>query len=306
MGSLQALFRRLDPDPGIRGRQFEHICKWFLKTDPVYAPQLKQVRLWKDWPGRWGADAGIDLVAETTDGRLWAIQAKAYAPVYRIKKSDVDTFLSESSRELFSYRLLIATTNHVGATALRTLAAQEKPAHLSLLGDLERALVDWPTSPKQLIGRPAKPKKPRPYQKRAIRDLVRGFTEEDREQLIMACGTGKTLVALWLAEAMEAQRTLILVPSLSLLAQTLREWRANATRPFEALPVCSDETVRGEDHLVAHTSDLPFPGRRQRPGGSRRPRRRRPGRRQRPGGSRRPRRLSSWVTLFLLQSPWGP
>ena len=75
----------------------------------------------------------------------------------------------------------------------------------------------------------------------------------------MACGTGKTLVALWLSEAMEAQRTLILVPSLSLLAQTLREWRANATRPFEALPVCSDETVRGEDLLVSHTSDLPFP-----------------------------------------------
>jgi predicted helicase len=75
----------------------------------------------------------------------------------------------------------------------------------------------------------------------------------------MACGTGKTLVALWLSEAMDARRTLILVPSLSLLAQTLREWRANANRPFEALPVCSDETVRGEDLLVAHTSDLPFP-----------------------------------------------
>ena len=44
--------------------------------------------LWKDWPGRWGADAGIDLVGETTDGKVWAIQAKAYAPAYRVKKSD--------------------------------------------------------------------------------------------------------------------------------------------------------------------------------------------------------------------------
>src|SRR6266542_2126 len=75
----------------------------------------------------------------------------------------------------------------------------------------------------------------------------------------MACGTGKTLVALWLAEAMGTQRTLVLVPSLSLLAQTLREWRANASRAFEALPVCSDETVRGEDLLLSHTTDLPFP-----------------------------------------------
>jgi superfamily II DNA or RNA helicase len=260
VGTLQALLSRLDADPGIRGRQFEHICKWYLDTDPIYAPQLKRVWLWKNWPGRWGADAGIDLVAETIESKFWAIQAKAYAPQYRIKKSDVDTFLSESSREVFSYRLLMATTNHVGATALRTLQAQtEKPAHLSLLGDLERAPVEWPTSPERLVGKPAKPKKPRPHQKRAIRDVLRGFEYNDRGQLIMACGTGKTLVGLWLAETMRAQRTLVLVPSLSLLAQTLRAWRANATRPFEALPVCSDETVRGEDVLFAHSSDLPFP-----------------------------------------------
>src|SRR4029453_13283238 len=80
-----------------------------------------------------------------------------------------------------------------------------------------------------------------------------------RGQLIMACGTGKTLVALWLSEAMDAQRTLILVPSLSLLAQMLREGRANATRFFEALPGCSEETGRGGDPLVAHSSYLPFP-----------------------------------------------
>jgi superfamily II DNA or RNA helicase len=259
VATFQALLSRLDSDPGIRGQQFERICKWFLETDPVYAAQLKHVWLWKDWPGRWGADAGIDLVAETTDGKLWAIQAKAYAPEYRIKKSDVDTFLSESSRPEFSYRLLMATTNHVGKTALRTLEAQEKPAYLSLLGDLKRASVDWPTSPERLAGRPAKPKKPRAHQERAVRDVLRGFEGQDRGRLVMACGTGKTLVALWLAESMRAQRTLVLMPSLSLLAQTLREWRANATRPFEALPVCSDETVRGKDLLISHTSDLPFP-----------------------------------------------
>ncbi len=74
----------------------------------------------------------------------------------------------------------------------------------------------------------------------------------------MACGTGKTLVGLWLAEALDARRTLILLPSLSLLAQTLREWTANAASSFALLPVCSDETVRG-DHWVSHTSDLGFP-----------------------------------------------
>ena len=47
----------------------------------------------------------------------------------------------------------------------------------------------------------------------------------------MACGTGKTLAAMWIAEQLAAERTLVLLPSLSLLAQTLREWTANATKP---------------------------------------------------------------------------
>jgi superfamily II DNA or RNA helicase len=75
----------------------------------------------------------------------------------------------------------------------------------------------------------------------------------------MACGTGKTLIGLWVAEELESERTLVLLPSLSLLAQTLREWTANAKRPFVFLPVCSDETVRGADHFVSNTSELGFP-----------------------------------------------
>ena len=72
----------------------------------------------------------------------------------------------------------------------------------------------------------------------------------------MACGTGKTLAAMWIAERLESNRTLILVPSLSLLAQTLREWSANATRPFDYLAVCSDETVTEADEFVEHTAEL--------------------------------------------------
>ena len=75
--------------------------------------------MWDDWPGRWGADAGIDLVAEVNDGSLWAVQAKAYNPSYSVKKADVDSFLSESGREEFSYRLLVATTDRIAATATR-------------------------------------------------------------------------------------------------------------------------------------------------------------------------------------------
>ena len=39
----------------------------------------------------------------------------------------------------FSYRLLIATTDHLGPTARRTLAAQEKPVGMLLRSQLELA-----------------------------------------------------------------------------------------------------------------------------------------------------------------------
>ena len=126
MGAFSDLFARLDPDPRVRGTQFEHVCKWFLTNDPTYKNTLRRVWLWSEWTGRWGGDAGIDLVAEDHDGRLWAIQAKAYAPENTITKADVDKFLAESSRAVFSYRLLIATTDKLHHVARRTINDQEK------------------------------------------------------------------------------------------------------------------------------------------------------------------------------------
>ncbi|MDR3664384.1 MAG: DEAD/DEAH box helicase family protein, partial [Mycobacterium sp.] len=259
MAALDDLLGRLNPDPYRRGKQFERICKWFLTHDPVYARELHRVWLWDEWPGRWGADAGIDLVAEDHHGHLWAIQAKAYDEATWITKRDVDTFLAEAGRSVFSFRLLIATTNLIGRTAKRTIEAQEKPASVLLLGDLDTAEVDWPRSPSELRARRLPPKRPRRHQRQAINAVVKGFERAHRGQMIMACGTGKTLAALFITEKLAAERTLVLVPSLSLLSQTLREWTANTKLGFDFLPVCSDETVAEPDAVVANTSDLGYP-----------------------------------------------
>jgi predicted helicase len=261
MGDFDTLYANLAEDPQLRGMQFEHVCKWFLENDPVYAHELKIVWLWSDWPGRWGRDAGIDLVTEDRNGDLWAIQAKAYDPKYRVSKKDVDKFLSESGRKIFSYRMRIATTDLIDGTGERTIQQQEKRSSFFRLNDLRVAGVDWPKSPAQL--RPAKRRKPaklRPHQAEAIRDVVKGFVTSDRGQLIMACGTGKTLTGLFITEKLESKRTLVLLPSLSLLKQTLNEWRANCTHDFASLPVCSDDTVAGDDDAaIAHTADLGVP-----------------------------------------------
>jgi predicted helicase len=199
------------------------------------------------------------LVAEEHGGDLWAIQAKAYDPEYAIKKADLDSFLSESSRPGFDYRLLIATTDRLGPTARRTLDDQREPVGYLLRSQLELARVTWPASPDDVRPRRQATKKAFPHVRDAVRATVKGFEGTDRGQLLMACGTGKTLAAMWIAERLESKRTLVLVPSLSLLAQTLREWTATASEPFDYLAVWSDESVAGEDEFVQHTSELGLP-----------------------------------------------
>lgn len=261
MAGFLELLDRLDLDPRVRGAQFEHISKWFLKNDPTYKATLRRVWLWDEWPGRWGTDAGIDLVAEDHQGRLWAIQSKAYAADRAVTKADVNTFLAESSRSAFSFRLLIATTDKLHRIARRTIDDQEKQVAFIGLADLLTSEVDWPAAPNRLRpSPPPKPATPRPHQRKAIQDVVDGFAAAERGQLVMACGTGKTLTSLFIRQELDAHRTLVLLPSLSLLKQSMQEWRANTVVPFEALPVCSDDTVaHNADDAVTHTSELGVP-----------------------------------------------
>ncbi|MEY9937668.1 superfamily II DNA or RNA helicase [Streptacidiphilus sp. MAP5-52] len=76
------------------------------------------------------------------------------------------------------------------------------------------------------------------------------LAEGGRGQVAMACGSGKTLVAVRSATALLPQggTVLVLVPSLGLLAQTVRAWRADAGVPLQVLAVCSDQAAeRGPD-----------------------------------------------------------
>jgi predicted helicase len=240
---------------------FEHVCRWFLNTDPRFVALLKQVWLWDDWPGRWGPDCGIDLVARDVADRVWAIQSKCYATRNSVTKHDVDAFLSETSRPEIDVRLLIQTTDRMATNAERVIRAQDKPIHVVRFQDLQNAPIVWPQHIDDFTtGMPVKPHSPRHHQQNAIGDVLRGLQTSNRGQLLMACGTGKTLTALWITEQLNADLTLVLLPSLALLSQTVTAWLANRRRDFAYLPVCSDKTVaKGVDAAVLFRSDLPFP-----------------------------------------------
>ncbi len=111
------------------------------------------------------------------------------------------------------------------------------------------------------MGANRKKRTPRPHQQEAIRSVVAGLKGQDRGQLLMACGTGKTLTAFWIREALNAGRTLVLLPSLNLVAQTLKEWAAESGGAMDWICVCSDSTVAKaeDDEWVVNTSDLGIP-----------------------------------------------
>ena len=104
---------------------------------------------------------------------------------------------------------------------------------------------------------------PRPHQVTAIAKTLAGFQNHDRGKLIMACGTGKTFTALRLAEQFAEEnggraRVLFLVPSISLLSQTLKEWTAQARLDLRSYAVCSDIKVGKKAEDIA-SYDLEVP-----------------------------------------------
>jgi predicted helicase len=63
----------------------------------------------------------------------------------------------------------------------------------------------------------------------------------------MACGTGKTFTALKIAEKMAPTgHVLFLVPSLSLMSQSLREWTAEWPNQTDVMPTFSVKPIQAQ------------------------------------------------------------
>ena len=142
--TLDELLSCLPSDPNLRGKAFEKVAKWFLQTDPTYASELSEVWLWDDWSGADGPDVGIDIVAETYDGNLWAIQSKCYSLDNYVETSDIDRFLARSGGPKFAHRLLIST-GPISTLGEKTLNEQNqyKSTAFLLRHNLVGSPVDW-------------------------------------------------------------------------------------------------------------------------------------------------------------------
>ena len=255
-----------------RGDCFEKIAKTFFQQDLHFKDLFAKVWQWHEWPDRDGQDTGIDLVAlERNTGNLWAIQCKFYEPFHYLQKDDIDSFLSDSGKSFldgsgksgkkhFSRRLILSTTDKWSSNAEKAIIGQVIPCQRIGVDTLAESPVEWESirKPEETTRRDQKDLLD--HQQNALNAILKRFETADRVKLIMACGTGKTLTSLRIAEAIAPQNGLILflVPSISLLSQSLREWFAESKGPLRCFAVCSDDKIgRNSEDVRTHELEIP-------------------------------------------------
>ncbi|VVS92216.1 DEAD/DEAH box helicase [Desulfoluna spongiiphila] len=253
-----------------KGNYFEELICTYFRYEATYADLYSNVWLYADWAKEQGLDArdtGIDLVAQTSGtNEFHAIQCKFYAENHRVQKRDIDSFFTASGQKPFTHRIIVTTTNDWSDNAEKALIGQQPAVTRIDLYDLECSQIDWAkyeTSKAPVI---KKKFSLRQHQKNALKAVTHGLAEADRGKLIMACGTGKTFTSLKIAENMAGtgKRVLFLVPSLSLLSQTLTEWTQQSTTPLHSFAVCSDSEIgkkrnRQEDIVETFAHELRYP-----------------------------------------------
>lgn len=253
-----------------KGTLFEKIAQIYFRNEPTYKNLFSDVWLLNEVPKEYAIpkkDTGVDLVARNeATGELTAIQAKFYDN--KIYKKHIDSFLAELGKSYYSDGIIVYSIDSLSNNADEAINQLSKPVAQIGLSDLRNSRIDWesfiPSSSNEVKVKSVK--KTRLYQNEAIDLTIEYFHQNDRGQLIMAPGTGKTFTSLKLVEKMAKQtnketfNVLYLVPSIQLLSQTLIGWNNDTELSMHSFAVTSDRNAskkKNADELSA--KDIGFP-----------------------------------------------
>jgi len=263
------------PDEHSRGGAFEVFAEAYLATQrkhdaanvwPLTAVPTQILQTL----GLATKDYGVDGVFKTLLGNFNAYQVKFRTNRPALTWRELSTFMGLADSPQIRSRVLLTNCDELPSVL------NERQGFFCIRGsDLDRLEADDFRAIEAWLADAAftAPKKqPQPHQIEALDALLPALETHDRVSAIMACGAGKTLVALWVAEhvarasspassgGVPAGRILVLVPSLALLRQILHEWLRETSLPSLAyLCVCSDPTVKeGLDSIATAQSDLDF------------------------------------------------
>ncbi|MDB9984826.1 DEAD/DEAH box helicase family protein [Gammaproteobacteria bacterium] len=255
-----------------KGDAFEELTRVLLLTLPQYKTKVKNV--WNinniplgiseslDLPS---TDEGIDLIVETLQGGFWSVQCKFRSDINQtITYDDLATFshLSFVKSKKISLGLVFHTSerpikkkdllNNISEFNLYDLNALQEEDWLRVMQLLNNKKIEYSK------------KNPRDYQETAILNITDALLNTSRTKLSMPCGTGKSLVAVWSAQKIEARTIIVAVPSLALIKQTMKDWLneyLSITSSIDWLCICSDESVGdvSNDEILSDIYELGIP-----------------------------------------------
>ena len=201
-------------------------------------------------------DYGVDGIILTSDDKCIAYQVK-YRSDHNISYRELSTFISES--ENVDYRCIFTNCENIPKPIRK-----KNNLFSVMLSDLKNLDDSFFTNLYELNSKKVLTKrkfhKPRQYQEKILNDIQAGFKKNRRGKLISACGTGKTLIALWVTQRLDSKFILFVAPSLALIKQTLDSWVDQSPEDFLYLCVCSDMTVANdqqENDYFDVTMDVP-------------------------------------------------
>ena len=248
---------------------------WFEDIVLECAPYIKEWDIiecyhWNQWPDRekyfpdtTKQDIGIDIVAKRNRSNEYiAIQCKSRRLDENRRGGDIgkpesDSFVSTSSGKLWTERWIITNgDNDLSDKAKQTISMTGTPVKLiDIMVDLRQeltALDNTECSCNEIIHICKTC-----MQQEAITESIRILKEHEqtnsgglptgqaRGKIILPCGTGKTRISLRIIEELTPinELSIVLCPSIALVAQIRREYLQHATKHIRVLAVCSDKTA---------------------------------------------------------------
>ena len=231
---------------------------------------------WDEWPDREAhfpnttkLDVGIDAVAvRRGDGRYVAIQCKSRqldseGRGYSINSAEIAKFAAASAGDFWAERWIVTNGDSpLASGAAQAVSMADKPVKLvNITNDLLQQ--QQANAPSEFCAHCANPRDENAIQTKscmqneAIANSVRILQDQERSdsgglpvgeargRIILPCGTGKTRISLRIVEELTppGDVSIVLCPSIALVAQIRREYLQNARVPIDALAVCSDQTA---------------------------------------------------------------
>lgn len=201
-------------------------------------------------------DKGYDGVYQTTDGNYFTYQCKYRSKNEKLNwqgKNGLSSFIAVSEK---AYRRhLLATVNNPSPEFLRqdriltTLRTE-----FNLLNKDDFLKIENFLKSEKITDQLHKPD---PYQQEAVNKILKELNIANKTTAIMACGTGKTEIALWTYQRMKPNVALVLVPSIALVKQIRASWLSQLNQPVVTFQLCSSKDItEGEDSIRVRKNDL--------------------------------------------------